>query len=601
MNDVDSIASLVFPAGWVGTTQTHATLLQPATTADYDVYVYTTEVIGILDKDVSYYPPITGTTTVWEHIWNNYYFEGGGQVEGVWSEEEAPVGFSKVSEYSWTSTSSNDFPVTGHLNNNTAIANYSDLYFAMKVENGLDIYIQGGALYEGGDWLYVHMYQAENGTWSKDFRTLDGSYSCIGKQTGLTGTNLVALMGYVNGVNTGSFPRLDKTAGLTATAYFTEVIGIPKDGNLPDVEEEVDVTIPRNAVPVRTFIWRDDKYTDTNAGGSNTLTTEGAPEGFGHVLKHQWSTTRTYEYTYCFDETLDITQYSDLYFATKIENGTRIYIKNSDGHYEGKDGWVYAHYTQVSEGVWSASFTSLDGYHAAPAQTISSTTLKGLVDGNFYGVATAGNGTITYWTEVRAIPYDGAWGDRVIWSAVDGAAASYSGIGMPSGFTAQYKFTNFTVDSFASLDLTNTNYQELRFAMLADKDFTFNAGYKYTMPGEDTERPTTSIMYNTGSSPQMYVVNLTNNGGNSWTVTMNVKRWVSAPAGGGSSAQIADTETFTATVTGNSLQEIMSTFLTASKGMTLYCTEVRGEHTCAYTYIYIMATVRIAISAHAAT
>ena len=572
LTDVDSVASLIFCA------VTNNANLMAATSTDYDVYVYTTEVLGYVEKDVSVFP--TGkTSVVWEHIWNSYYFTGGGQPEGAYSDEAAPAGFTKVSEYSWVSTSSNDFPVTGHLSN-ANVSQYSDLYFAMKVENGMDIYVQGASVYTGGDWLYVHMYQAEDGTWSKDFSTLDGSYIVVGKQTGLTDTTLTALMQWQSGVNRGSYPRRDKTqdASIPATAYFTEVRGILKDGDVEDTDKTIE--IPEEAIAVRAYPWRDDRYTDTNNGGKIEILTDGAPEGYSLVLKHTWATNRTAEYTYCFDATTDITQYSDLYFATKIENGTRIYIANSGGHYEGKDGWLYAHYNQVSAGVWQPTFASEDGYYVAPSATISATTIKALVDGKLYGFAeTAGNGTITYWTEILA--KSETQGERVIWSAVDGAKLTDDAVGAPAGFTSTYKKEGFTPSNFASFDLTNTIYQEIRFGMIANADLTFKAGYKYKFAEEDTERPTTSIMYNTGSYPQMYTVNLTNNGGNSWTVTMNVKRWVSAPASGGSSAQIPDTEPFTATVTGSSLSEIMSTILNNSN-VTIYVTEVRGTHECSF-------------------
>jgi hypothetical protein len=128
--NVDSLRSLVFPSGWTQALgHTFATKLMPATSTEHDIYVYVTEVLGYAKKDVSVYPTAS-TTVVWEHIWNNYYFEGGGVVEGVWSDEAAPSGFTKVSEYSWNNKG--DFPVTGHLNNSTDISKYSDLYFAMK-------------------------------------------------------------------------------------------------------------------------------------------------------------------------------------------------------------------------------------------------------------------------------------------------------------------------------------------------------------------------------------------------------------------------------------------------------------------------------------
>ena len=171
--------------------------------------------------------PAANTTLVWEHVWNNDYFEGGNQVEGVWSDMAAPSCFTKVSEYSWNNQ--NDFPKTGHLNMvDNVIQKYSDLYFAMKLENGKQFFIQGSlAHYSGGEWLYVHAYQAEDGTWSKDFVSEDG-YTCIGVQKGIAATTFRDLLMHNNNDlgEYGSYPNMDTSSGLTATVYFTEVRGI---------------------------------------------------------------------------------------------------------------------------------------------------------------------------------------------------------------------------------------------------------------------------------------------------------------------------------------------------------------------------------------
>ncbi len=569
-NNVDSIASLLF--------QSESTSIQllPCASTESTASVYMTEVIGQLDTSDFDNGIPDNATRIWNHIWNAYYFTGGAGAEGEYAPEEtAPKGFSYVSKYSWTT--GGDFPKTGHFNA-ADISIYSDLYFAIKADNA-QIYVQGADAYTDGGWLYVHIHQNDNGTWTKDYRSEDGYFNNTSQVSGnITGTKLTEMMSWKSGVNQGSYPN-SAPAGETATGYFTDVLAIKKDGSAitapaaPSygMEPEFDPEIPVETVAVRTYPWRDDRYTT----GTNEVLTEGAPAGFTSVLKHTWDANRTYEYTYCFDTTLDITQYSDLYFATKVENGTRIYIANSGGHFEGSSEWLYAHYTQTSNGVWTATYNSADGTYSKTVANISATNLKALCDGKLYGVATAGAGAITYWTEILAVLPE-VQGDKVISSAVDSAIKTDDAVGIPVGFDTVYKYTNFTMDKFAAMDLSDSIYQEISFGMLADRDFTFKDGYKYI--GAAGSGITTSIMYNTGSRAQMYVVSLERVDANSWTVTMNVRRWT--PEG-----QIADTETFTGTVAGNSLKDIMGAILNANAGMTLYVTEVRGTHTCVSTII----------------
>ena len=340
-----------------------------------DVNIYATEVLAVAKPLPPFDPQIPANTeTVWQHIWNNYYFTGGGKPEGAWSEEAAPQGFTKVSEYSWkTTTKSNgqlnqDFPLIGHFNDSTDISKYSDLYFAMKVENGSEIYIQGNTAYTGGDWLYVHMYQAANGTWSKDYYSVDG-YTCYGKHTGLTGTTLPSMMTWVSGVNTGSFPKSTTDIDVTTTAYFTEVIGVKKP---------FDPQIPDTAEKVRDSIWRSNNY------ALSATTTEAVPAGFSVVKEFNWlhnttmvddktGTGNTIPYASnlndlpltCFDEAV-VSSYTDVYFAIKMVGGAGIYVGSASKYTGGN--WLYAHYAKQGDGTWTLSVRSADGYEKINVQ-----------------------------------------------------------------------------------------------------------------------------------------------------------------------------------------------------------------------------------------
>ena len=206
-----------------------------------------------------------------------------------------------------------------------------------------------------------------------------------------------------------------KTAGLTATAYFTEVRGILKDA--PSTPEAVagPMDIPEEATTARTYIWRDDLYTN----GSMSLMTEGAPAGFTTVLVHTWNSSRTGEYSYCFDESLDISKYTDLYMAMKLKNGSHFYVRNSSaGHYTGGN-WLYAHYSKNADGTWTMNVEAVDGYKAYSKQTYTATTLKGLLEDNLYAYSSDTSVTrVAYYTEVRAVSEEGIWGERAVWSAV---------------------------------------------------------------------------------------------------------------------------------------------------------------------------------------
>ena len=620
LSDVDSIASLLF--------QANSTCMQliSCTSTESTASVYFTEVIGQFDTSDFDNGIPENAAILWNHVWQDYYFTGGGGAEGEYAEDvAAPKGFNYVNYYSWTSTTSNDFPKTGHLNDSD-ISAYSDLWFAMKVVNGLDIYVQGGALYTGGDWLYVHMAQADDGTWTKTFSSPDG-YSAT--QTNLTGykytvdyTNqtvtlaeekvtLINLLNYLptgysgdyTGGGTGSYPR-HKGSGVTTTAYFTDVLAIRKDEKeivspTPPSHaanpETFDPDISEDAVAVRTSIWRDDRH------GLSTSTSEPAPEGFSNVVEFNWpdnpknwaETGTNLDVATIGDASLDISKYSDLYFAVKMIGGNNIYICGGLS-YTGGD-WLYAHFSKASDGTWSLSLESADGYVENNIQTgIVSTTLKGLLvyhastdaepwNTGFYPTKAAdATQALVYYTEVLGVP-DVEMDERVIWSAVDKSVPTDDVIGIPTGFTSLYKYTNFTMDKFAALDLSNTVYEELRFGLI------FNQNVYLTDAYNDFEGYASSsyanFRLNTSNAGQMYVVDLVNNGNGSWTVTINTTVYFDPVAdANGNDLGTQNQPSYTATVSGNSLSGIMSTLLQNATGLTVYCTEVRGSHTCSYGY-----------------
>ena len=361
-----------------------------------------------------------------------------------------------------------------------------------------------------------------------------------------------------------------------------------KDGAVAPDSGVKEFTLPDNAVVASSSIWRANNY------ALSSSTSESAPKGFKNVEEFNWcdnpanwAETGTDMQATCFDET-SVVGYSDIYFAVKFVGGNGIYIRGA-AKYTGGD-WLYAHFAK-SNGTWSLSVQSADGrYVQENVQTgITGDTLltlmsysgsNGTTGTGFYPTKNADEtNAIFYMTEMYGVPEE-TFGERAIWSAADGSTKSNDAIGLPLGFTSIYKVDGFAADGFASMDLTNTIYQELRFGFLATQDFTFKSAYNYTVAGEDTPRPTTTIMSKPSNANIMNLVTLTKNDDGSWHVAINARRWVSAPAGGGSSAQTSDL--FETDVTANSLSAIMSTLMSPAKNMTLYVTEVRGTHVCAY-------------------
>ncbi|MBQ7770990.1 MAG: DUF4838 domain-containing protein [Clostridia bacterium] len=176
----------------------------------------------------------SAATVVWDHIWNPYYFTGGGGAEGAYSDMAAPAGFDKVSEYT---CSTKDFANKMGRFNASDISAYSDLWFAIKAVNVTEdgdayVYLQGApdSGYKGSEWVYVHYHQVSDGNWTKDYRTVDGYYSPSTNHTGITGTKLTDMISWKSGINQGSYPTA--TTGNVYTGYFTNVIGVLKcDGS----------------------------------------------------------------------------------------------------------------------------------------------------------------------------------------------------------------------------------------------------------------------------------------------------------------------------------------------------------------------------------
>ena len=604
-NDYDSVASLVFSrTGYYGAVSgdtskweaSHMVALYPCTSQEMTASVYFTEILGY-SEDVLAIPSeaitvadavaLTGTTNPNFAIVDNT--------------EEAPAFFNSVTAFKSEKQWGDSYILGSGDLSAVNVKNYSEVWFAVKMDNGQISETPSYATVDGyasAVWVYFHLIQQDNTmtdtagnptiAWTIEISKADGTvWKTITDQHANANDTIGRILDWSSDDSRIVFYQNRDNLSQPTYLYSTEVRGILKDGVTPPSSGTTETTtamdIPDNAKGVRNYVWRDDRYALT----AHANVTMAAPEGYSYVIEDVWNnhhTNITNQYTYAMDQSLDITAYSDLYFAMKIVDGTRIYVANntSGAHYTGTD-WLYIHYHQESTGVWSYDVASPDGYSAASKSTISATTIKALIDGKIYGVRETVDMTTTktYFTEVRGIPVDDTpWGDRAIWSAIDGATFADEYIAIPAGFTSLYKYEGMSVTDakcdFAALDLSNTIYEQLRFGFINSDDFSFKAGYTY-VGSDGVARNATTIASHQGDWPKMNVVTLTKNDDGSWHVTMECKRWFDTADNNSKMTEVP----FEADVTANSLSAIMSTFMysNGTKANVAYCTEVRGTHT----------------------
>ena len=442
-----------------------------------------------------------------------------------------------------------------------------------------------------------------------------------------------------SGVTTGkgTFPR-QFTDAPAATAYFTDVLAIRKDGaaipapelpNQPDEPEVPEIPVepevpsePEVQAPVisedaaiaRAYIWRDDKY-------MLNVSAEAAPAGFSTVYEHNWDSYVAQKngtglaVGVLFDEKTDITKYSELYFAVKMKNNTSngIYVRTASfgeygsGQYYTAGSWLYAYYKKdAATGTWSLSLTTAEGYVAVDVQTgIVASTLKGLVsynaksdakpwDSGFYpSKLSTDAGVYVYYTEVLGVI------DRndaiAVESALANATASNAAVGM-GGYANLYEITpektdanKYTYDVFADVDVSS--YETLSFGIVTEKNFWIkkagnNMQQFMALSGLNghtfADISYANVRGTKGNVGSLNEVVLVNNGDGTWTVT--IKTTVHYDPICDTSSGCADLGTqnvasYTTTVSGTTLKEIMASvieFRTDNYNGAIYCSEVRG-------------------------
>ena len=175
----------------------------------------------------------TNAVTVNDKIWR-----ADGYALKTETAEKAPEGFDGVTEFDWLNNlqgwattamalSTSIFDKTTNLNG------YSDIYFAIKIVNGTlkTVGINEQEWYSGGDWVYVHYQQGNDGLWTlASLISLDG-YSKTNVQTGINASALdgfPTLRGLFQEKGTSGLYPIRETATTETIIYMTNVLGVAK-------------------------------------------------------------------------------------------------------------------------------------------------------------------------------------------------------------------------------------------------------------------------------------------------------------------------------------------------------------------------------------
>ena len=481
LTDVDSVASLVFPISWNGNVKTQAVLLQPATTANYDVFVYTTEVLAYREA-VEVNPEIPEEATkVRYSVWRDDKYALSKETA-----EKAPAGYESVVEYDWLGNTAKDGAAWGAdqtnfltfiLDDTMKIAEYTDIYFAMKAENCQQIYVRGKTHYTAGGWLYVHYSQAADGTWSLSVKSADGTYAIENAQTGIVATTLKGLIEY-GSTGGGCYP-VRSSLDQEAIIYFTEVRAVAKPWEGPGISE--------NAVEISSTAMY--AYANTQLVPNTELGEVTAPAGFtkvsrmdavdGGVGSNNILATSTFS-------NVSLLPYSEVWFALMVVNGrltqTKPEWKDIDDNNTAV--WVYFHLTQTEVGVWSIEIVK-DGavWNTITAQAGRDNTIGSLFDYDSDNgrIVLYQNSDLTqklsvYSTEVVAVAREfTAFAPSIPDSTEELSASAFipgytsaSEMAAPAGFSKVTEYTWNSGDFPITAKLNNTNlanYTDVYFAM----------------------------------------------------------------------------------------------------------------------------------------
>ncbi|MBO5026941.1 MAG: DUF4838 domain-containing protein [Clostridia bacterium] len=534
--------------------------------------VYVTEVRGVLADGSTVTPPVVDTPEVEEDTKIAIVSSPLLSVTGT-TEEAVPTGFTMVSKSaSFTGTLH-----TGTYGNKQVVAAYTDIYFAIKVTGDGTLRINGTSGFNG-EWIYFHYKHNDGTSWQLSATKEDGTVVRAvalnaPNKGGNYPENAISTLIYNAGCDVDVY-----SASGNCAVYSTEVLG---EGCT------FESGIADNTMKVVTAPYRSDRVAST--------TEVSVPKGYSTVNKYTGSwNSDTYVHSGMMGDKTNLSDCTDLYFAMRVENGT-IVIGNETYDEKGfLHGWVYFHYYRESldtntwslyaksyDGTFEKTITGIDataGSETYPLNAISTLMYKGSSNVCVSAHKAAGATANVYVTEVLGVaPVEG---DRMIWAAADGAAPIHGDlpVNYPMGFAALYEKTDFKRGGLAAMDLSSVTSTTLRFKMLSSHLLYVDKAYT------DFADAKTIVIKETVENSNMYLVTLTKTE-QGWHVVMDCTLSYSldnSTWNNGGKFEFDSTE--------QSLSRIFKMISTASsQNVTLYVTEVRGEHTvCSaskYTYL----------------
>ena len=440
--------------------------------------------------------------------------------EGVSTTEvEVPDGYASVSKK--TNFVQYDF-VTDALN--TELTNLRFAFFMDK-----DLICRGNKLAANT----IHKVSME--------RDASGAWKITINET-LTWTD-----GYKNNNLSNLLAAVKPDTGVTdVTMYATEVRTEAVEAVEPETPEEVIASIAPNLDNTVTKLDGaivDSNYVDVNAdlGGM------AVPVGFRKVSRFDsnanWS---VYVASSDIYNATDISAYSALWYAIKIDGAGLRYGAASQANYT-IEGWIYFKLEQTSTNVWSVTMEYGDTkvtYENQSGSTIQEVVYGGGLsdtDGAFLPRKVPADSATIYTTEVRAERANPT-GERVVWSALDESALTKE-VEIPNGYAAVYKKPDFVQYDFAEYELPET-VTNLHFTFFMDKDLICRG--------------------NTLAANTIHQVSMERDASGAWKITIN------------------GTLTWTDGYNNNNLSKLLAAIKpnTGVTDVTMYCTEVRGGHTC---------------------
>jgi len=334
--------------------------------------VYVTEVRGIKKKHES------GGDIIDEALYNSK------SIELTVSEENAPIGYTNVWEY--TATAGTSY-IRGDQYSETVLDNMRSVNFAIKT-NGQLILDNANLTDYDGQWLYFNLMQTDKALWT--IVVQDSYYDIIHTVNNASGVinspyyvdnSLQAILFGVSGY----YPLASEDTNVTV--YVTEVRGILRRTPFPLTTVVADDSF------IRTAHENEDKYL--------------LPSGFESVYKIDFNETYLHGGIHYSNKSL--TDYEEIYFAIRNDK----YVKLGSTGTMAQKGWLYFSLVQNENGKWSITVKnernevlhierSVDGTACNDFYTQDGiSTLLYLSSNSFYPIKSAFGSF--YFTEVRGV------------------------------------------------------------------------------------------------------------------------------------------------------------------------------------------------------